>query len=97
MFDGNKSSLEDKEVLIGFVDFHFARWPDTRKSLTGYVFTAFGIAISWKASLQKVAALSTTEAKYIALTKAIKEAIWLLGLIKELKVGQDQVAVYCDT
>ena len=86
MFDGNKRSLEDGEVLIGFVDSDFIVCLDTRKSLTGYVFTTFRTTISWKASLQKVVALSTTEAEYMALTEAIKEAIWLLGLVKELKV-----------
>ena len=59
---------ENTVVIEGFVDSDFAGCLDTRKSLTGYVFTTFGTAISWKASLQKVVALSTTEAKYIALT-----------------------------
>ena len=59
---------ENTVVIEGFVDSDFAGCLDTRKSLTGYVFTAFGIAISWKASLQKVVALSITKAEYIALT-----------------------------
>ena len=29
-------------------------------TISGYVFTMFGITISWKATLQKVVALSTT-------------------------------------
>ena len=95
MFNGKKSSLEDGEVLIGFVDSDFARCIDTRKSLTGYVFIALGTTISWKASMQKLIALSTTKAEYMALTEAIKEAIWLLRLVKELKVNQNQVAVFC--
>ena len=32
----------------------------------------------------------------MALTEAIKEALWLLRLIKELKIGQQQVCVFCD-
>ena len=64
--------------------------------LTGYIFTAFGTTISWKANLQKVVALSSTKAEYMALTEAIKEALWLFGLIKELKVSQQQINVYCD-
>jgi len=38
-------------VIEGFVDFDFGGCLDTRKSLTGYVFTAFGTEISWKAGL----------------------------------------------
>ena len=32
----------------------------------------------------------------MAFTKVVKEALWLLGLIKELKVGQQQMCVFCD-
>ncbi|KAH9682243.1 hypothetical protein KPL71_027274 [Citrus sinensis] len=40
--------------------------------------------ISWKASLQSVVALSTTEAKYMAAAEAFKEALWLRGMVNEL-------------
>ena len=40
--------------------------------------------MSWKSSLQSVVALSTTEAEYIALTKAVKKALWLKGLVSRL-------------
>ena len=96
VFDGDKKSLRDEKILVGFVDSDFVGCLDTRKSLTSYVFTAFRTTIRWQASLQKMVALSTTEAEYIALTEAIKEALWLLGLVKELKVGQDKVVVFCD-
>ena len=73
----------------GFVDSNYAGSLDTRKSLTGYVFIIYGGVVSWKANLQPVVALSTTEADYIAMTEAIKEAIWLKGIIKELGIKQD--------
>ncbi|RVW64482.1 Retrovirus-related Pol polyprotein from transposon TNT 1-94 [Vitis vinifera] len=62
-------------ALQGFVDADYAGNIDTRKSLTGYVFTVFGGAVSWKANLQSVVALSTTKAKYMAMIEAMKEAI----------------------
>ena len=37
-------------------------------------------------TLQHVVALSTAEAEYIAITKAVKEALWLQGLMRELGV-----------
>ncbi|TXG46818.1 hypothetical protein EZV62_026112 [Acer yangbiense] len=40
--------------------------------------------VSWKSQLQSVVALSTTEAEYIAETEAVKEAIWLQGLLNEI-------------
>jgi hypothetical protein len=48
--------------------------------VTGYVFTVGSCAVSWKAVLQPVVALSTTEAEYMAIAEACKELIWLKGL-----------------
>ncbi|GJX83329.1 retrotransposon protein, putative, ty1-copia subclass [Tanacetum coccineum] len=55
-----------------------------------------GCVVSWKAMLQHVVALSTTKADYMALTEAVKEAIWLRGLLEELGVELNTVAVNCD-
>lgn len=59
------------------MDSDYAGFLDTRKSLSGYILKSYGGAISWNSCLQKVVALSTTEAKYMAATEAIKEGIWL--------------------
>nr|GEU47145.1 retrotransposon protein, putative, Ty1-copia subclass [Tanacetum cinerariifolium] len=55
-----------------------------------------GCVVSWKATLQHVVALSTTKAEYMALTEAVKEAIWLKGLLEELGVELNRVTVNCD-
>ena len=65
------------EGLVGYVDSDFATDLDKRRSLTGYVFTVSGCAISWKATLQGVVAQSTTEAEYMAIAEACKESVWL--------------------
>ncbi|GJV04566.1 retrovirus-related pol polyprotein from transposon TNT 1-94 [Tanacetum coccineum] len=41
-------------------------------------------------------ALSTTEAEYMALMEAVKEAIWLRGLLEELGIESNTLAVNCD-
>ncbi|GJT24498.1 hypothetical protein Tco_0894435 [Tanacetum coccineum] len=62
---------------------------DRRRSLTGYVFTLDRCAISWKATIQSMVALSTTKAEYMAMAEGIKEAIWLKGLVGDLGMQQD--------
>ncbi|KAA3462737.1 polyprotein [Gossypium australe] len=52
---------------------NYARDLDKKRLLTGYLFTFKNCTISWKATLQAIVALSTTEAKYMAITKAVKE------------------------
>ena len=70
--------------LQGSCDADMAGDVDTRKSTSGYVFTIAGGAVSWCSRLQKIVALSTTEAEYISATEASKEAIWLGRLAREL-------------
>lgn len=83
--------------LVGYVDSDYAGDLDKRRSTTGYVFTMTGGPISWRSTLQSTVALSTTEAEYMAVTEAFKEAIWLHGLIKDLGINQKNVEVFCDS
>lgn len=55
---------------------------DKKRSITGMVFTFGENLVSWRSSLQKVVALSTT--RYIALSEAAREAVWLRGFMNEL-------------
>lgn len=47
-----------------------------------------GCLINWKATLQHMVALSTTDAEYTAPTEVVKETLWLQGLIGELGVNR---------
>lgn len=91
-----KKPISDKEPLIGYVDSDYAANVDTRKSLTGYVFTLYGTSVSWKSTHQPVVALSTTEAEFLAMTEGVKEATWLKEIICQFGVHQDTVSVHCD-
>jgi hypothetical protein len=79
LFD--KNSVKEIGVMglvEGFVDSNFARDLDKRRSISDYVFSLCGSVVSWRASLQSVTALSTTEVEYVSATEWIKEAIWML-------------------
>ncbi|KAH9659029.1 hypothetical protein KPL70_023708 [Citrus sinensis] len=82
--------------VIGYVDSDYAGDLDKRRSTTGYVFTFAGGPISWKSTLQSTVAL-TIEAEYMAITEAVKEAIWLQGLLENLGLAQEYINVYCDS
>ena len=83
--------------VVGYVDSDYGRDLDKRKSLTGYVFIIGGCAISWKTTLQSIVALSTTEAEYMTVTKACKEALWLKGLFGELSDHLQVNTLFCDS
>nr|XP_016456073.1 PREDICTED: receptor-like protein 12 [Nicotiana tabacum] len=64
-------AMEDSQYLVGYCDSDYAGDLDKRRSTTGY----------------STVALSTAEAEYMAITEAVKEAIWLQGLLRELDLG----------
>ncbi|XP_040367425.1 secreted RxLR effector protein 161-like [Rosa chinensis] len=88
---------QEVACVAGFVDANYAGDLDRRRSTTSYVFTCGEGPVSWKSTLQAVTTLSTTEAEYMALTEASKEAIWLNGLASEFGIHQEGVVVKCDS
>ena len=94
VFDRNKVISND---VVGFVDSEYGGDCDRHRSLSRYIFTLCSTSISWKAYLQSIDALSTTEAEYVVATEGVKEATWLRGLILELGVPQDTTVVFSDS
>ncbi|CAL1379339.1 unnamed protein product [Linum trigynum] len=72
-----------------YSDSDYAGDVDTRKLMTGNVFTLRTSVVSWKATLQSLATLSTTEAEYMAFTEAAKEGIWLKGQVGTADIPAD--------
>ena len=60
-----------KPLLEGFTDSDMSGDVDSSRSTSGYVMTYSGGVVSWKSRLQKVVALSTTEAEYMAAVEAV--------------------------
>ncbi|XP_057340572.1 uncharacterized protein LOC130677735 [Microplitis mediator] len=71
-------------ALIAVVDANWGGDSTDRKSYTGYGFILAGSVISWEARKQKTVALSSTEAEYMAVAEATKEALYLKGLLVSL-------------
>jgi hypothetical protein len=77
------------EGLIGHSDSDYAADRDDSKSTSAYVYQLFGGPVSWKAQKQSVVAMSTTEAEYIGLSNASREALYLIQLLHDFRVNPD--------
>lgn len=86
-----------KFSVTGFVDADFSNNISDRKSFTGYVFMSNGGAVSWEARKQNCVALSSTEAEYIAISEASKEAVFIKGFLSEILKRNESVLLYNDS
>jgi hypothetical protein len=71
--------------LVGYSDSDLAGDVDTRKSTTGVLFFLGSNVITWQSQKQRVVALSSCEAEYIAAATAACQRVWLARLLAELK------------
>jgi hypothetical protein len=71
-------------TLVGFSDSDHAGDQADRKSTSGVVFFLGNNIITWSSQKQRVVALSSCEAEYIATTAATCQGVWLSRLLGEL-------------
>lgn len=71
-------------TLNGHSDSDWAEQREDRRSTTGFMFCLGPSPVSWKSKRQPTIALSSTEAEYMALTDASREAIWWRSILSEL-------------
>jgi transposase InsO family protein len=83
------------EGLTGYSDASYAT-PPSRKSTSGFVFLLNEGAITWRSRRQHVIALSTTEAEYVALCDAAREAIWIRQVMAEISNEMIVVNIFED-
>ena len=76
-------------TVVGYSDADWAANDINRRSISGYAFKLGEGAISWASKKQTSVALSSTEAEYMALTQACKEAIWIKHYLTELGVQRE--------
>ena len=88
--DGNRA-------MEGYCDSDYASDISSRRSTTGFVYILNGGAVSWNSKLQRTVAASTTEAEYMAASNAVKEALWLKTLFKDLGITTGAMKINCDS
>ena len=84
--------MHSKPTPFIFSDADWAGDKDNRRSTGAYICTISDskansphTAISWSSKQQSTVALSSTEAEYMALTQACKEAMWVRRFMREIQ------------
>lgn len=84
-------------TLTGYTDLLQADDADTRRSTSGMVFKLAGALVLFKSGRQTIVTLLSTEAEYVQLTLAAKEANYLAKLLEELQYSNVRlVTIYED-
>lgn len=78
--------------LRGYVDADWGGALD-RKSFTGLIFKLGQNLVSWESRKQATVSLSSTEAEYVGLSQASKEALYLRSLLGSLTTVESKAAV----
>ncbi|XP_074374728.1 secreted RxLR effector protein 161-like [Apium graveolens] len=71
--------------LVGYADVGYMSDPHFGRSQTGYLFTYYDTAISWKSTKQTMAATSSNHAELLAIHEASRECIWLRSVIQHIR------------
>lgn len=67
-----------------YCDSSFAPDEENRKSRSGWLVLVNNAPVAWKSALQPIIAQSTSEAEYISMSDAVREALFIKRLIQEL-------------
>lgn len=79
--------------LAGLVDSDWASDTAKRKSISGIIIMLAGGAIAYKAKVQDVIALSTTEAEFVAACDAAKMILFFRSILEDLGIPQEEATI----
>ncbi|GJW97378.1 hypothetical protein Tco_0179186 [Tanacetum coccineum] len=96
---GMEKTVKDKDssiALTAFIDADHAGCQDTRRSTSGSMQFLGDRLISWSSKRQKSAAISSTEAEYIALSGCCAQILWMRSQLTDYGFGFNKIPMYCD-
>ncbi|GJX24808.1 retrovirus-related pol polyprotein from transposon TNT 1-94 [Tanacetum coccineum] len=83
-------------ALIAFIDVDHAVCQDTRRSTSGSMQFLGNRLISWSSKRQKSVAISSTEAKYIALSGCCAQILWMRSQLIDYGFRFNKIPMYYD-
>ncbi|GJW54307.1 hypothetical protein Tco_0098392 [Tanacetum coccineum] len=83
-------------ALTAYTDTDHVGCQDTRRSTYGCMQLLGERLVSWSSKRQKSAAISSTEAKYIALSGCCAQVLWMRSQLTDYGLGFNKIPMYCD-
>ncbi|GJS92986.1 retrovirus-related pol polyprotein from transposon TNT 1-94 [Tanacetum coccineum] len=83
-------------ALTAYADADHAGCQDTRRSTSGCMQLLGDRLVSWSSKRQKSAAISSTEAEYIALSGCCAQVLWMRSQLTDYGLGFNKILMYCD-
>ncbi|GKC67774.1 retrovirus-related pol polyprotein from transposon TNT 1-94 [Tanacetum coccineum] len=83
-------------TLTAYVDPDHVGFQDTRQSTSGFMQLLGDRLVSWSSERQKSAAISSTEAEYIALYGCCSQVLWMRSQLTDYGLGFNKIPMYCD-
>ncbi|GJY35497.1 hypothetical protein Tco_0420875 [Tanacetum coccineum] len=83
-------------ALTAFADADHAGCQDTHHSTSGSMQFLGDRLVSWLSKRQKSAAISNTEAEYIAMSGCCSQILWMRSQITDYGLGFNKIPMYCD-
>ncbi|GJZ11155.1 retrovirus-related pol polyprotein from transposon TNT 1-94 [Tanacetum coccineum] len=89
--------LKDSSIALTlFADADHVGCQDTRRSTSGSMQFLGDRLVSWSSKRKKSAAISSTEAEYIALSGCCAQVLWMRSQLTDYGFGFNKIPMYCD-
>ncbi|GJW53897.1 hypothetical protein Tco_0097982 [Tanacetum coccineum] len=90
-------TFDDSSIaLTAYANADHAGCQDTRQSTSGCMQLLGDGLVSWSSKRQKSAVISSTEAKYIALSGCCAQVLWMRSQLTDYGLGFNKIPIYCD-
>ncbi|GJU87228.1 retrovirus-related pol polyprotein from transposon TNT 1-94 [Tanacetum coccineum] len=88
--------VDSSIALTAYADADHAGYQDTRRSTSGCMQLLGDRLVCWSSKRQKSIAISSMEAKYIAMSGCCAQILWMRSQLTDYGLGFNKIPMYCD-